>query len=186
MSVHVNAEYAHKMTERERLRSILVTSSVTRLMNVSKDSLLWLVRLQASWLVGIKIARAHDASGIDNISVYIGQTIPEAGTVKGLIYKYGQHWRNVTVLWVTKFNIFKTYTLHSWIISVRLITTLTKLDSSVCSLIYQMRHNYLKAKSSAAEFSAAEASFATILWRKTIQFLLTQSLFSSIGLLCTL
>jgi len=36
-------------------------------------------------LVGIKIARAHDASGIDNISVYIGQTIPEAGTVKGLI-----------------------------------------------------------------------------------------------------
>jgi len=36
-------------------------------------------------LIGIKIARAHDASGIDNISVYIGQTIPEAGTVKGLI-----------------------------------------------------------------------------------------------------
>jgi len=36
-------------------------------------------------LVGIKIARTHDASGIDNISVYIGQTIPEAGTVKGLI-----------------------------------------------------------------------------------------------------
>jgi len=36
-------------------------------------------------LVGIKIARAHDASGIDNISVYIGQRIPEAGTVKGLI-----------------------------------------------------------------------------------------------------
>ena len=34
-----------------------------------------------------KIARAHDASGIDNISVYIGQTIPEAGTVKGLIGK---------------------------------------------------------------------------------------------------
>jgi len=36
--------------------------------------------IQASWLVGIKIARAHDASGIDNISVYIGQTIPEAET----------------------------------------------------------------------------------------------------------
>jgi len=36
-------------------------------------------------LVGIKIARGHDASGIDDISVYIGQTIPEAGTVKGLI-----------------------------------------------------------------------------------------------------
>ena len=36
-------------------------------------------------MVGIKIARAHDASGIDNILVYIGQTIPEAGTVKGLI-----------------------------------------------------------------------------------------------------
>ena len=27
-----------------------------------------------------KIARAHDASGIDNISVYMGQTIPEAET----------------------------------------------------------------------------------------------------------
>ena len=37
-------------------------------------------------MVGIKIASAHDASGIDNISVYIGQTIPEAGTVKGLIH----------------------------------------------------------------------------------------------------
>src|SRR6218665_3691837 len=33
----------------------------------------------------MKIARAHDVCGIDNISVYIGQTIPEAGTVKGLI-----------------------------------------------------------------------------------------------------
>ena len=32
MSVHVNAEYAHEMTARERLRSILVTSSVTRLL----------------------------------------------------------------------------------------------------------------------------------------------------------
>jgi len=39
-------------------------------------------------LVGIKIARAHDASGIGNISVYIGQTIPEAGTVKGLILEF--------------------------------------------------------------------------------------------------
>src|SRR6218665_333294 len=29
-SVHVNAEYAHEMTARERLRSVLVTSSVTR------------------------------------------------------------------------------------------------------------------------------------------------------------
>ena len=36
-------------------------------------------------MVGIKIAHAHDASGIDNISVYIGQTIPEVGIVKGLI-----------------------------------------------------------------------------------------------------
>ena len=41
---------------------------------------------QASWLVGIKIARAHDASGSDNISVYIGQTIPEAEMLKRLIY----------------------------------------------------------------------------------------------------
>jgi len=32
ITVHVNAEYAHEMTERERLRSILVTSSVTRLL----------------------------------------------------------------------------------------------------------------------------------------------------------
>ena len=32
ITVHVNAEYAHEMTARERLRSILVTSSVTRLL----------------------------------------------------------------------------------------------------------------------------------------------------------
>ena len=37
-------------------------------------------------MVGIKIARAHDALGID-ISVYIGQTIPEAGTVQGLTFR---------------------------------------------------------------------------------------------------
>ena len=36
-------------------------------------------------MVGIKIARAHDASGIDNISVYIGQTIPKAETLKRLL-----------------------------------------------------------------------------------------------------
>jgi len=36
-------------------------------------------------LVGIKIALAHDASGSDNISVYIGQTIPEAKMLKRLI-----------------------------------------------------------------------------------------------------
>src|SRR6218665_3513235 len=32
ITVHVNAEYAHEMPARERLRSILVTSSVTRLL----------------------------------------------------------------------------------------------------------------------------------------------------------
>jgi len=39
------------------------------------------------------------------------------------------------------------------------------------------------AKSSTAENSAAEVSFATIPWRKTIQLLLTLPLFSSTGLL---
>src|SRR6218665_666426 len=43
------------------------------------------LHFQALRLVGIKIARAHDAFGIDNISVYIGQTIPEAETLKRLI-----------------------------------------------------------------------------------------------------
>src|SRR6218665_2873206 len=42
---------------------------------------------------------------------------------------------------------------------------------------------FVMAKSSAAENSTAEVSFATIPWRKTIQLTLTPSLFSSIGLL---
>ena len=61
------------------------------------------LHFKASRLVGIKIARGHDASGIDNISVYIGQTIPEAGTVKGLIRwpscsRYSQKCGNVRVI----------------------------------------------------------------------------------------
>jgi len=36
------------------------------------------------------------------------------------------------------------------------------------------------------EFSAAEVTFATTLWQKTIQLLLTLSLFQSIKLLLTL
>ena len=79
------------------------------------------LHFQASWLVGIKIARAHDASGIDNISVYIGQTIPEAGTVKGLI------------LWA----------LCSWIVSISFQRTAAYFFLTSCGALFCLNDPFL-------------------------------------------
>src|SRR6218665_938285 len=58
-----------------------LSKASSNLVELKKYSL----HFQASVLVGIKIARAHDASGLITYRSIIGQTIPEAGTVKGLL-----------------------------------------------------------------------------------------------------